>query len=241
MTELYRKEVQQLYSISFNEKTSKEINVEIVSRPAIPSAIRNITEQSIPGRNGSVYFDYKTYKDINISIDMNFKSKPDEWHEHLSNIKKWIVGTGELRLSDMQGYFYKVKKVELSKCERNSKEVGTITAIFTCDPFKYFDNGNEIINNPSIIKNDGIEAEPIYIISGQGMCTLSVNDITIMANVEDNLTIDTSVPIAYRNNGAISNISVQGEIDNLKLKEGDNYISITDGFNLNVRPMWRKL
>ena len=228
-----------MYSITFNNITSKNIGVEVVERPAIPNAVRNIEEQSIPGRNGSVFFDYGTYKNINISIKMNYKASPDEWNNKLSEIKRWLIGSGQLYMSDMQGWFYKVKKIELSECDRSSKNVGTFTATFTCDPFKYSDEGQTEINNPASLENEWEESEPIYVIEGNGMCTLSVNDESIVANIADNLTIDTSIPIAYRDSGIISNTSVTGDYDKLKLKPGTNYISVSSGFYLKVKPNWR--
>ena len=61
------------------------------------------------------------------------------------------------------------------------------------------------------------------------------------ANVGQNLTIDTDLMIAYRQDGTMQNTAVTGDYENLYLLPGDNVISITDGFDLKIIPNWRTL
>ena len=61
------------------------------------------------------------------------------------------------------------------------------------------------------------------------------------ADVGQNLTIDTDRKIAYRADGTLSNTAVSGDYEDLFLQEGENEISITDGFNLKIIPNWRCL
>ena len=231
-----------MYNLVYNGVSNKDIGVEIIQRPDIPSAERNIEEQSIPGRDGLLIYDYKSYSAISIDIKMNFKSEPDDWHNYLFKIKNWLTGGNILRLSDLKGYFYKVKYIKLGECERSSKWIGTITATFVCEPFVYSDEGLEEIINPTILNNLGYTAEPIYIITGNGICTLIVNGNIMQANVQESLTIDINLQRSYLTiSGRISNTSVKGDYEKLKLTYGSNSISITNGFELCVIPNWRHL
>lgn len=230
-----------MYSIEFNDISSKNMDVEIVRRPSIPSAIRNVEEQTVPGMNGSVFFDYNTYQSITIEIEMNFKTTPNNWNNRTSEMKQWIVGQGKLYLSDMQSEFYKVKRAYISKSERSSKNVGTFTAYFVCDPFKYSDEGQELINNPGTLTNSGFESEPLFLIAGSGLVTLTVNDNSVKANISDGITIDVEKEIAYRDTGELSNISVSGDYGDLKLKSGTNVVAVSEGFTLKMIPRWRRL
>lgn len=63
----------------------------------------------------------------------------------------------------------------------------------------------------------------------------------MVANIGQNLTIDTGRKLAYREDGTLSNTSVAGDYDDLILIEGRNKIKITDGFELKVIPNWRCL
>ena len=73
------------------------------------------------------------------------------------------------------------------------------------------------------------------------MCTLTENEKSMTANIGQNITINTDVMLAYREDGTLQNTSVTGDYENLYLAEGDNTISVTDGFKLTVIPNWREL
>lgn len=231
-----------MYSIEFKGITSKQVGVEVVERPSMPTAERNVEEISVPGRNGALFFDYKTYKPITINIDLNFKSEPDEWHEKLSQIKRWIRGGGMLRLSDMPGEFLNVYRTSLSECERSSKQVGTLTAEFVIEPFKYLDVGEEVIENVSgSITNPGTEAEPLYYIAGTGTATLTINGKEIKALVDNHIYIDTALQVAYKSATRQASNNIDGDYEDMKLQEGTNTITISQGFTLHVKPRWRRL
>lgn len=87
----------------------------------------------------------------------------------------------------------------------------------------------------------GEESHPVYKILGEGVCTLTVNGKTMTANVGQNLTIDTDRQLAYRSDGTLNNTAVTGNYEDLVLVEGDNKVTITDGFDLKVIPYWRYL
>ena len=70
------------------------------------------------------------------------------------------------------------------------------------------------------------------------MCTLTVNGNEMTANVGQNLTIDTDLMIAYRQDGTLQNTAVTGDYEDLYLVPGDNVISITSGFDLKIIPNW---
>ena len=68
-----------------------------------------------------------------------------------------------------------------------------------------------------------------------------MNGNEFVAEVGQNVTIDTDLMLAYRQDGRMMNTSVTGDYQELYLKEGDNTIEITEGFGLKVIPNWRCL
>ena len=84
-------------------------------------------------------------------------------------------------------------------------------------------------------------SHPIYRISGTGSCTLTVNGKTMKVTVNQEITIDTERMIA--NNAQMVNQSnlLVGNYEDLYLQEGDNTITVSTGFTLNVIPNWRVL
>ena len=78
-------------------------------------------------------------------------------------------------------------------------------------------------------------------ITGTGACTLTVNGKTMQATVNQDLTINTDRMISYNSQGASQNTLVTGDYEDLYLQPGDNTISITNRFTLQIIPEWRCL
>lgn len=228
----------------YNEVAARDIGVMVVRRPSIPSPVRRISEITIPGRDGSLIVGEGTYEDILISVDLNYMSPSNEWGAVFRKIKKWLLGkgSGRLFLSDDMAFFFKVKNVEIGENERTSKRIGVITPTFTCDPYIYLNAGTIPIEQttPTILNLYSL-SKPIYIVTGTGECKLWVNGNIMTANVEGNLTIDTDLMIAYKEDGTIQNTKVTGDYEGLYLKEGENDLTINNPFSLQIIPNWRTL
>lgn len=230
-----------MYSVSFRGTNCLEYGLLPVRRPDIPAPELRITETEIPGRDGVLTESDGDYAPITISIEFNFMRSPDTWASAFRAAKKWLQGSGKLELSDDQDYFYRVYYCKIDDCERTSRKIGKFTAEFYCQPYMYQKDGEMEVENPASLYNFGAVSHPIYKITGEGMCTLTVNEKSMTANVGQNITIDTDAMLAYREDGTLQNTSVTGDYENLYLAEGDNTISVTDGFELTVIPNWREL
>ena len=92
-----------------------------------------------------------------------------------------------------------------------------------------------------VLYNPYALSKPIYMITGEGMCTLTVNGKSVTANVGQNLTINTDLMLAYRKDGTMMNTAVTGDYEDLWLNSGENSITITSGFSLAIIPNWRCL
>lgn len=214
----------------------------MANRPEIPAPERNIEAIEIPGRSGSLIESDGEYKDIEIPIKMNFVVSPNLWGEQFRAVKKWILGkSGKLKFSDDASIFYFAKNVTVDSVERAVRESGEFTATFLCDPHAYIEKGSIERKAADVKYNPYDTSCPKYIITGEGMCTLTVNGKSMTANIGQNLTIDTDLMIAYRKDGTMQNTAVAGNYEDLYLREGDNEISITKGFELSIIPNWRCL
>lgn len=235
-----------MYDISFNDVRASSIGILPVRRPSVPAPEPRFEEITIPGRDGSlISFDGVNgeiiYNSITISVEFNFWAKPYRWAEVFRAAKKWIKGSGSLILGDDTSFFYKVLSCKISDSERTSLRIGTFTAEFLCDPYLYVKDGQREMGIADVLYNPYALSKPIYLITGEGMCTLTVNGKTMTANVGQNITINTDLMLAYRQDGTMQNTAVTGDYENLYLLLGDNTITITSGFDLNVIPNWRCL
>ena len=232
-----------MFTVNYNGQNCVDVGLKAVKRPNIPTSQKRITEIVIPGRSGALHIDEGTYEGIEIPVEFNFIETPGNWAATLRKARGWIHGSGDGRLvfSDDDQYFYKVNYVRTDgDTERSLKRLGYLTAVFVCDPYVYSLAGDEAVSLPGTLQNEGEKSLPVYQISGEGMCTLSVNGESVTINVGQEITIDTDLLIAFRGE-AIENTAVTGDLDVLRLKTGENVIEITDGFTASVVPRWRYL
>lgn len=225
------------FDIDFNGRTGESLNILPVKRPNIPAPERRYETITIPGRDGDFHIDKKTYEAIEIPIEFNFMIEPEKWGTVYRSAKKWLTGSGELTFMDDAKYFYKVSHVKITESERTSLKIGNLTATFYCEPFAYMKEGKREIS-PGTIYNPGYTAHPVYFITGEGNCVITVNGNTFTANVGQNMTIDSDLGIAYRETDMM-NTSVSGDYESLWLEEGENIISVSSGFNVKIVPNWR--
>ncbi|MCR1842752.1 distal tail protein Dit [Murimonas intestini] len=231
-----------MYDMQYNERTGRSMGVRITQRPNIPIPEEKIETYSVEGRDGSLTVRTGKYKDIEIEILMGFYEKRSLWAERLREVKKWLhsQGQGRLKFADDPGYYYKVKYVKAKECERQLGKFGTFAATFVCEPYVYLDSGDIDIPIGTLV-NEYAAAHPVYHISGEGQCTLTVNKNTMVCNVGQILTIDTDRMVAYREDGTIHNADVTGDYEGLWLIQGENTVTATSGFKVTVQPMWRRL
>ena len=197
---------------------------------------------SVTGRAGTLTVRTGRYTDTVITNVLEFESDSLQlFEEKLRMIKKWIFKTKKLRYTDKEDKFFIVKKVEVDKEQRQYGLYGHLTVIFTCEPAAYLVAGSMAIDLPKSLYNPLSWSQPVYIIKGQGKCMLTVNGKSVQANVDQNITIDTGRMIAYKNDAVLQNTAIAGNYEDLYLREGDNQMSISDGFECKIIPNWRCL
>lgn len=231
-----------MYDIQFNGKTGTSVGVIVQSRPNIPTAEKIYETIDIPGRDGVLYRDTGTVKDIKIEVSLAFREQdPDTWMEKFRAVKKWLLSSvnNKLSFTDDQNYFCRVKKVVIGNAERTVKRQGKMTVAFWCEGYMYLQIGTKEQPISVLLNNPGERCWPVYKIAGEGMCMVTINGKQIKANVGQNLTIDTERKLAYRTDGTMQNTSISGNYEDMALNPGKNSISVTDGFVLTAIPNWR--
>lgn len=227
--------------IEYNEIRGSTLGIFARERPAIPAARLRMEEIVIPGRDGALYQSDGGYEPTEITVQFNYIGSVSKWGKHWRAAQKWLSSRNSiLRLSDDDGYFFRISHVELEENERPSARVGIFEAtFFTRDGLHYLNDGLRECTAKEIRWNDGETAHPVYKIVGEGLCTLNVNGKEMTANVAQNLVIDTERMMSYREDGTLQNTSVSGEYEDLYLPPGENSVQISAGFDLHIIPNWR--
>ena len=227
--------------MEFNGETSSEHGIYIARRPDMPAGRENVDYVTVAGRPDPLAVRSGEYEDVKITVECGFKTEKRQWNEKAWEVRRWLKGAGTLTFSDCEDVFRKVKDVTIKEFERVIRRYGTFEAVFTCDPFEYLKAGTREMEPEEAAQNPFDASRPLYLITGNGTCTLNVNGKSMRATVGQNLTIDTDRMLAYRTDGAIMNTAVTGEYEDLYLKPGRNEISITSGYGLKMIPNWRRL
>lgn len=231
-----------MYRLKRNGIWSDEIEIVIRERPDIPCAEQKYTKTEIPNKSGDLFQFEDTVEDISIDVVFVFSSEADLWQHKFREIKKWLFLNEDntLKFSDDSDYFYKVKHTKVKNVERKTKRIGVIETSFVCEGYQYSEQGQCEISSNFLI-NDGCIAHPVYKILGEGVCEIAVNGKKIVANVGQNLTINTDLMLSYRDDGTLQNASITGDYENLYFSKGNNNVNITSGFTLKIIPNWRYL
>lgn len=202
--------------------------------PQFSGGSKQYNTYAVPGMDGELVEinDYLS----NLKIDCRFSIVSKTFMNNVRNIRSRLSGTGKLVISDSPDVFYKVWKIEYGDILREIRRFGTFTVSFICTPFEFLKAGQNPVN--SVPFNSGDKSKPIYTITGEGLCTLTVNGYEFTVNVGQEAVIDSERQLSYKNDGQSINTDVKGDYEKLWLPHGENSVSISPGFTLSVIPQW---
>lgn len=221
--------------IIFNDMSNLQQGIKLYDYPEITASNENVNFHSVVGRLGSLVEHTRVHE--NIKVSCTFSIIGANISQKVREIKKWLKGPGNLSIDENHETFYDVQHIEYGDIERELKRYGRFTVFFHCVPYEYLYSGQSYFTPNAVLYNLYDECSPIYKIVGEGVCVLTVNGNTFEINVGQDATIDTALMLTYRTD-EILNTAAKGEYEGLKLKPGENTISITNGFTLTMAPRW---
>ena len=189
---------------------------------------------AVPGMDGELVEQTDYLSNLTIACSFSIVSK--QFMGIVREIRRGLAGTGTLVISDSPGIFYRVLKIEYGDISREIHRFGTFGASFICTPFEYLKEGQREIS--SLTYNPHDLAKPIYRITGEGLCTLTVNGYTFAANVGQSIIINSELQLAYNAGRESLNSDVTGDYTKLWLPHGENKVAVSNGFQLAITPQW---
>lgn len=221
-------------NITYKGYTPETFGAWLASKPVLTHSTKNRNTWTIPNRNGDLL--ETKFGRSNASWDVLIHMKNSTWAKNKRAITKWLSGTGSLIMSDTTDSFYEVLDVAIVEDFKLAEDYGRIRATFTVYPYEFLTSGETGITSFPIT-NNAEESQPLYKIAGTGSGTLTVNNKTMTYTVNGVLYIDTRRWIAYDGSNNDKDSAINGDYENLYLKEGSNTISATTG-TLTVYPKW---
>lgn len=226
-----------VYQIEYNGLTPENFGAFLPEYPLISSAMRKYTTIDVPGMDGELISGEDCYGNITVTCTIAVIHK--KLLHRLDELKRWLRGTGRLRLSDVQDRYYEVLAVNTEGMDRQLRQYGSFNVEFICYPYQFMNTGDIEIDYSELRFNPFDRCKPVYRIIGSGTCTLAVNGKKLTATVGQELTIDSRRMIAYKvRDTEWLNTLVTGDYEDLWLKGGKQELSVTSGFELKIKPYW---
>ena len=204
---------------------------------------REITKQSIQGRNGDLIFDSEKYGNIPaffpiIIMDDFLKNKNE-----LASIFSQKVGYKRLENS-FEPEYYRFAHFD-GMTDISSKtymDSGKLYLRFDCKPQKFLKTGEQpisvAVNSTVEVKNPTFQtALPLIIVTGTGTFNINNEPYTLSVNT-GTVYVDCELREVYEGNINRNNDFTRYELKMPSLKSGINTISCGAGISIKVIPRW---
>lgn len=224
----------------FKGKNSREFGILIAAAPQRIRPERRVEYITIPGRNGMLTQDEKTYEPYTLSLECSTRGS-----ERLDEIVAWLDGAGELILSTEPEKVYQAAIYNKIAISDVIYLYNSFLLQFRVQPFKYSVNAvNDALEltAPTTIRNRGTaESEPLLTIYGSGDVVLQINeDAFPLYGVEGSITIDSERMEVFKGNA--NQNGKYGGTEFPKFAVGENTISwIGTVTKVEIQPRWRWL
>lgn len=246
------------YYFTYNSIKSKDCMLKLKSRPDKTIISRKNTAIDFKNIDGSLYKIEDTFKTFQISIDCMLIEE-NATLENINLIKKMLSNPEAiLSFSWEENILYKARFLENVNISEENIQTLVFKIIFECSPYKLLRTGIDFIKmeNDVITLNAGQDVEvstPIYKIEVTDVANVNItikkdSNITIISNVNKTLGeiyVNTDLLQVYNKNMDNLNnlVSLDYNLEDLYLNNGDNIIEITGGTFLTkeVKPNWRVL
>lgn len=217
--------------VVINGISSRNIQGLIISKlPPICKPPKRYRAENIDGRDGEIITElgwgsYDKTFEIALSYDYN-----------VDDIISFFNEGGEIIFSNEpdKKYRYQLfKEINFEKLINFKKAKITLRV----EPFKFsaseFERGfsGDPLTSFYIRNNGNIYSRPFIAITGVGECSLKINNKTILeidfGSVGDTIYIDSVNMEAKTEDGYLANRQITGNYDNIRLKTGENKITLT--------------
>lgn len=211
----------------FNGENSKDKGIIITKMPPISKPAKRVEKIIIPGKNGVLHQDEGTYETVLIQIQCAVVEKCN-----IKEIVSWLNGTGELILSNDPDIFYNAHIINQIDYTSIVNLIHEFPLELELQPFshsiekykKVYSTGNDHIFN---IPDATATMLPYIKVVGSGQINLTINNETMILNVNEYIELDCELLIAHKNFESADN-AVSGNF--FKLLPGLNEINILGNY-----------
>lgn len=250
--------------VVFNNKSSKDIGLEVETFPEyiVPEKIYDIIH--VPGRNGDVVIDTGTYANVPRTYKVSIATRDQvSYSQKMSQVAEWLhSASGYARLEDTydQDFYRLAYYNEQVSIENLFNEAGRANINFICKPQRYYKYGEVpvLFNTTGKIQNMTINpSAPLLNITtnntaedpsdvNQIVGSVSIGSYTFSIKHDENyigetmrFTVDCELQNAYRGDINMNNLMILNGEDFPRIDPGEQLISFNGGVqSVEVIPRW---
>lgn len=231
--------------IIYNQRSSREIGLEVETFPSYQTPRRSYEKIHIPGRNGDLLIDTGSWENVTRSYEVSIGSYKRYYYEMANAISEWLhssLSYSRLEDSYEPDYYRLAVYLEEVSISNIFNHGGKATLDFDCKPQRFLKSGDfpiELTGQTTIQNPTGFPALPIITVYGTGSGTLVVGGYTVkISNIGNQIVIDSEIQDAYLNTtNKNSVISVPNGFP--RLDAGLTTIGFSGGISkVEVVPKW---
>lgn len=221
-----------------NTVTSASLSLRLVAPVAIPAAVRAVDDIEVEGRAGTLTR-FSGWEDAELELELAVPIRAG-LHQYRQATHE-LTGASTIALTAEPGVYRKVKHCEVSELRRELSGWGFFTARLTCQPFSYLSEGLKPVtmSESGTITNPGLlDADPIIIVTGTGMLSLTVNKTVHQVNSPaGSITLDSERLVTHAH-GKVQTDALTETFPTFK--PGLNRITLGAGISkIVITPNWR--
>lgn len=223
----------------YDGENSKNYGLYINGLELYGSPARSIEAVEVPGRNGSVLFDRKSYPDKPMTLKDCFIY--DNFKRNLAGVRNWLglkFGYKRMETSYFPDEFYLAYMPEgIEPAMMENLRAGTFDIQLMRRAERFLKSGELPIEitNGAVLHNPGGPAKPLIYTEGNGTLHVGPTDLTITGAV-DYTYIDCEAQDCYRLKTENKNNLMSGEYPTIQA--GDTEITFSGFTKVEITPRW---
>jgi len=243
--------------ITFNGHTSAEVGLEVETFPDFDMAQKEYDVIHVPGRNGDIIIDKKTFKNVARKYKVNVAAGSSGLDKTISAVVSWLYSaSGYARLEDTyEPDYYRMAMCDnLGTFQNLFHKAGTATLSFDCKPQRYLKSGEAAVSftaSGTIVNPTAFESSPLIKVyltnrqSASGEIVIGNHTFTIQASEDtssDEYVIDVDCELQEAMHGLHNENSrvIFGNGKAPRIAPGENAVEFSTSTisKIEIIPRW---
>lgn len=223
--------------------TSEVLGLTIEQYPDRPRPAKKYSVISVPGRNGDLHIDTGAYSNYTQAYEIGIRGIEQGLSKAARAVAQWLyapVGYNRLEDSYEPDVFRMAYFAGPQDIENILNRLGRASIEFSCKPQRFLKSGEtplEVLSGETINNPTAFPALPLIHIIGNGEGCLQIGEYVVeVFSLDGNITLDCDLQNAYYGTTNLNN-TISAPVFP-KLLAGDNEISYTGDWTVEIIPRW---